>query len=308
MKGDALNREIGFVGVGRMGNPMARTLMRAGARLVVYDVNGEAATRVAEAGARLAASPAEAADGKDVIVTMLPSSPQVEEVALGPRGLVDVMRPGSTLLEMSTIAPLTTRKIGARLAARGIKMVDAPVVGGQAGAESGTLTLMVGGEPDAVDGVKDILETLGGKIHYVGPLGNGEVVKLIGNLAGAILTAASCEALVLGVKAGVPAATIADVLKTTVGGWLWERTIPQKVLKGDFEPGFTADLMHKDLGLAIQTAHELRVPLPIGSAVRERYTEVQGRGLGGKDWTVILRLLEEASGVEARAATENPAD
>ncbi len=295
-----MDRQIGFIGVGRMGNPMARTLMRAGARLTVYDINRDALDAVARAGVRRAGSPREAAEGKDVVVTMLPSSPQVEEVALGPDGLRDVMRPGSTLLEMSTIAPSTTRKVAEALAERRIKMVDAPVVGGQAGAESGTLTIMVGGEPEVIEGVRDILEVLGKTIHYVGAIGNGEVVKLIGNLAGATLTAASCEALVLGVKAGVPAETIAAVLRTTVGGWLWERTIPQKVLKGDFEPGFTADLMHKDLGLAVQTGHELGVPLPLGALVRERYTEAHARGLGGKDWTVILRLLEEAAGVEAR--------
>jgi 3-hydroxyisobutyrate dehydrogenase len=298
-----MDRDLGFIGLGRMGNPMARTLLRAGARLSVYDINRDAAERVAQAGARSAESVRGAAEGKDVVITMLPSSPEVEEVVLGAGGLLDTMRPGSTLLEMSTIAPSTTRRVATALMARAIKMVDAPVVGGQAGAESGTLTLMVGGEQDAIEGVRDILAALGKTIHYAGVIGNGEVVKLIGNLAGAILTAASCEALVLGVKAGVPAETIAAVLRTTVGGWLWERTIPQKVLKGDFEPGFTADLMHKDLGLAIQTAHELGVPLTLGALVRERYTEARARGWGSKDWTVILRILEGASGVEARASS-----
>jgi 3-hydroxyisobutyrate dehydrogenase-like beta-hydroxyacid dehydrogenase len=293
---------IGFIGLGIMGGPMARNILRGGHALTVFDVNADAVARLAEAGATPAGSPAAVARASEVVVTMLPDSPDVERVALGPDGLHEGFKSGSVYIEMSTIDPQTSRRIGAALAQKGVAMIDSPVGKTAEHAVAGTLTLMVGGEPETVARVRPILDLMGKDFFHCGGLGAGHAMKLVNNLLATTLVAANAEVLTAGVKAGLTLDVMTAVMKTTMA-WNNQLAIamPARPFKGDFEPGFMLRLAHKDCRLAVGMSEALGVAGPIGKATLAVCQEGLDAGLGAKDVGVILDMRESPAGVTVRS-------
>ncbi len=294
-------KSIGFVGLGAMGGPMARNLLKAGFRLRVHDLAAERVGPVAAAGAEARPSPREVARDADAVITMLPDSPDVEAVLLGPDGVAAGARAGSYVVEMSTIDPSVSRRVGGALRERGIRFVDAPVGRTSAHAEAGTLLIMVGGEPADVAAVEPLLRAMGSDVVHCGPPGSGITMKVVNNYLSCAASVLTAECLVLGVKAGLALETMLQVMQGTAARTAHlEMTYPAKAFRGDFTPGFLIDLAHKDLGLALRLGAEERTPLAMGAAAREVYSAARARGKGRLDYTGIITLLEEMAGVEVR--------
>lgn len=295
---------VGFIGLGTMGGPMARNLLKNGHRLTVADVRPSAVAELTAAGASAAKTPRDVAAASDIVITMLPDAPDVERVALGPDGIVAGIKPGSIYIDMSTIDPGTTRKVGAAIAAKGAAMIDAPVGKTADAAVAGTLTLMVGGPVDAVARCRPVLDCMGTDFFHCGELGAGETMKLINNLLATAVSEASIEALVTGVKSGLTLDTMMSVLRTTMA---WNNALaialPKRPLAGDFAPGFMMKLAYKDCRLALQMVEGLGVSAPVGKAALASLDEGLERGLQDQDIGALLRLREEAAGVEVRLAT-----
>lgn len=294
-------RTIGFIGVGTMGRPMAVNLLKAGFPLVVHDLAAAPVEALVRLGAGTVASPADVARATDVVITMLPSSPQVEEVYLGRGGLLEGVKPRQVLIDMSTIDPGTTERVAERAAAAGARMLDAPVSGAPPKAADGTLTIMVGGDAETLAEVRDILGVLGTNVIHVGSLGMGEVVKLCNNLIAGVTMVAVAEAFGLGQRAGVDPKVLYDVIRKSSGNcWILETRPPLPGLAAaspaerEFEPGFMTDLMHKDLGLALAAGQRARVPLPLCALTRELYGWASARGLGRKDFSAVFKLFEQS--------------
>jgi 2-hydroxy-3-oxopropionate reductase len=291
---------IGFVGLGIMGRPMARNLSKAGFSLVVHNRSQGAVEELVKAGARAAGSPEEVARQAEVIILMLPNSPDVELVALGPRGLIGGVRAGQTVIDMSTISPIVSQKVGAALAEKGVRMLDAPVSGGEKGAIEGTLSIMVGGDAAVFEEMLPILQAMGKTITRLGPLGAGGFTKLANQIIVAINLTALAEALTLAAKAGLD---IELTLKALGGGLAGSRCLDQKTpnyLAHEFKPGFKIDLHYKDLGLIMDAARALGVPLPTTAVVQELFGALRVRGGGGLDHSGIITLTEGLAGVEVR--------
>jgi 2-hydroxy-3-oxopropionate reductase len=279
---------IGFIGLGVMGAPMARNLVAAGHDVVVHS-----RTPKDVEGAAWADSPRQVAEQADVIVTMLPDSPQVEEVV---RDLLTGARAGSLIVDMSTISPVVTRELAAAANEQGVGYVDAPVSGGDVGAREATLSIMAGGSEEDFARATPIFEALGRTIVHVGPVGAGQVVKACNQVVVALTIEAVSEALVLGSKAGVDPATIIEVLSGGLAGNKVMTVRGRNFLEHDFEPGFRIDLHHKDLGIALSTGRELGVPLPATAAVNEMLGALRARGLGDRDHSALLTYVEELAG------------
>jgi len=279
---------IGFIGLGVMGKPMARNLIAAG-----YDVTAYSRTRASideVDGATPADGPREVAAASDVVITMLPDSPQVGEVVTE---LLPGAAEGSLLVDMSTISPVVTRELAARAAERGVGYVDAPVSGGDVGAREATLSIMAGGSEEDFARAKPIFDALGKTITHVGPVGAGQVVKACNQVVVALTIEAVSEALVLGSKAGVDPATIVRVLS---GGLAANRVMDMRghnFLEHDFDPGFRIDLHHKDINIALATAREYGVAVPATAAVGEMLQALRTRGQGDRDHSAILTLIED---------------
>jgi 2-hydroxy-3-oxopropionate reductase len=289
---------IGFVGLGIMGRPMAKNLVKAGRQLIVHNRSQAAVRELAGQGAKTADSPAAVAREADVIVLMLPNSPDVEEVALGQRGLVEGARSGQLVLDMSTISPITSRKVGAELAKKGVRMLDAPVSGGEKGAIEGTLSIMVGGEKQDFEEALPIFQAMGKTITHLGPLGAGGFTKLANQIIVAVNLTALGEALTLAAKAGLD---IELTLKALAGGLAGSRCLDQKTpnyLAHEFKPGFKIDLHYKDLGLIADAARALGVPLPTTAVVQELFSAARVRGRGGLDHSGIITVLEDLAAVQ----------
>lgn len=296
-----MDTAIGFIGLGMMGKPMARNLLKAGHPLTVYDVNARAVKDLVADGASGASSPREVAAASDVVITMLPGPSDLESVVVGADGVVEGLRRGAVLVDMSTIGPQAVPKIAAAIRAKGGDMLDAPVSRGQAAAIAGTLSIMVGGDAEVLRRCEPILRRLGTDIFHCGDLGMGQVVKLVNNLMIGVFVPAISEALTFGLKAGAKLDTILEVIRaSSASNWLLENFFPAKVFKGDFVPGFSVNLMHKDLGLAISAADGLGVPLPLAAISRQFYGVAQSLGRGEKDFTAVITLLEDATGVRVR--------
>ena len=294
--------KIGFIGVGAMGKPMATNLLNAGYELAVYDINQEAVSELVALGAAAAASPAEAARGKDVVITMLPNAKIVAATMEGPGGVFAGAEPGTIIIDMSSVAPGDTRAMAAKAEKLGLAYLDAPVSGGVAGAAKGTLTIMVGGPEETVARVRAIFEVLGQKIYHVGPVGSGDAVKIVNNLLLGINMAAVAEALVLGVKCGLKPEVLYDIISVSSGSsYALQAKVPNFVLKGNFEPGFAVDLQYKDLELAVQTGKELQVPLYLTNGAQQVYETSRAAGLGRKDISAVIQLWEKLVGVEVRS-------
>lgn len=294
---------IGFIGTGTMGAPMARNVARGGHDVAAFDIDAGAVRALADAGIAAAASAREAAAGKDVVISMLPNSQHVEDLVFGPDGIAGVLAPDGVYVDMSTIAPTTTQSIAARLRARGLAMVDAPVGRQQQHAVEGKLLIMVGGEEADVARVRPVLELMGDTIVHCGPCGAGGAMKIVNNFMSITINLAAAEALVLAEKAGLdPELARTVMLGTVAGQGHFGTTYPAKVLRGDLEPGFMIDLAHKDLGLAIDYARELGAPLDSGETARLRYDDARKAGRGRQDWSALYDFLRQRAGMPQAAA------
>lgn len=293
--------KIGFVGLGIMGRPMALNLLKAGHALQVFDVVPERMTALVQAGATAAASAREAAAGCEVVITMLPNSPEVRAAVCGADGVLEGAAPGTLLVDMSSIAPLAGREIAAQAAARGVVMLDAPVSGGEPKAIEGKLAIMVGGPADAFARARPLLEKMGASVTRVGEIGSGNVAKLANQIMVALHIAAMSEAMVLAAKAGVnPEAVYRAIRGGLAGSAVLDAKMPL-VLQGNFKPGFRIELHVKDLMNALDTAHGVGVPLPLTSSVLEFLQALKIAGKGGDDHGGLIQFYEGLAGVTVRA-------
>ncbi|MBI2940122.1 MAG: NAD(P)-dependent oxidoreductase [Chloroflexi bacterium] len=283
-----------------MGKPMARNVLKAGFPLVVHNRSRGAVDELVGEGAAAADSPAEVAPRSDVVLTCLPGPADVEKVYLGPNGIVSGSRAGLVLVDLSTIDPDTHRRIAEAAQAVGAGYLDAPVSGGTVGAREATLTIMVGGEAEVFERARPVLAAMGQRLYHVGPTGAGAVVKLINNLMVAINTIGVCEGLVLGAKAGVAPEVVFEIVSNSSGS---SRTLGNAsgILRGDFEPGFMVDLMHKDVNLALDLGRKLKVRLLGVALAAQMLLETQAAGLGRQNTTAQIIPLERSAGTEARA-------
>ena len=287
---------IGFIGLGIMGKPMSKNLLKAGYPLVVHSRSRGPVDEVVKAGARAATSPRDVATQCDVLITMLPNSPDVEQVALGKDGIAEGARPGLIFADMSTISPIVSRKVGEALAAKGVKMLDAPVSGGEKGAIDAALSIMVGGDKATFDSVLPIFQAMGKTITLLGPLGMGGFTKLANQIIVAVNLTALAEALTLGKKAGLDRELLLTAL---AGGLAGSKCLDQKksnYISGTYNPGFKVDLHFKDLGLIMESARALGVPLPATAVVQELFSALRVKGRGGLDHSGIITLLEDLAG------------
>ncbi len=287
---------IGFIGLGIMGKPMARNLMAAGYGLIVLDIVSEAVDELVTEGAVAGTSPAQVAAATDVLITMLPDSPQVEEVYLGKDGAYEALRSGWLSIDMSSISPTTARQLAERASAAGAEALDAPVSGGDKGAIAGTLSIMVGGSEPAFERARPILELMGKTIVHCGPAGAGQVVKVCNQVVVGVVIEAVSEALVLGAKAGVDPSRIADVLQ---GGLAATKVLEMRrdnFLSGTFDPGFRIRLHLKDLKNAQELARDAGVALPAAAIVEQLMRAADANGRGGYDHSGLVTVLEDLAG------------
>ena len=288
---------IGFIGLGIMGRPMARNLLKAGHSLIVHSRSRGPVDEIVKAGAKAAGSPKEVAAQSDVLITMLPNSPDVEQVALGPNGIIEGARRGLVFVDMSTISPIVSKKVGEALAAKGVAMLDAPVSGGEKGAIDGALSIMVGGDKAVFEKVLPIFQAMGKTITLLGPLGFGGFTKLANQIIVAVNLTALAEALTLGKKAGLDRELLLTAL---AGGLAGSRCLDQKkpnYIAGTYNPGFKIDLHYKDLGLIMESASALGVPVPATAVVQQLFNAMRVKGRGGLDHSGIITLLEDLAGV-----------
>jgi len=289
---------IGFIGVGMMGTPMARRLVEAGYRVVAYDIDPTAVKRAEEMGAETAASPREIAEGCNPVITILPKSSDVEEVVLGPGGILEGGGEGLVLVEMTTAYPLSTRRIAEALAARGMRMLDAPVSGGVVGAERGTLSIMVGGDSELFEECRPLLEAMGRKIFHMGAVGSGHTMKAVNNFLSAASMIATSEALAISTKAGLDPRRVIEVLQVSSGrSWSTDFKFPKYVLPRTFDDGFRIELQDKDLGILTRLAEDLGAPALVAGVVRQIVRLAMAEGYGKQGHTAIAEMIEGWAGV-----------
>jgi 2-hydroxy-3-oxopropionate reductase len=293
---------LGFIGLGIMGRPMAHNLLNAGYPLVVHSRSRPPVDELVAAGATAAWSPRQVAEQANVVITMLPDSPDVELVALGPDGLVEGAHSGLIWVDMSTIAPAVAIRVAEALAEKGVRCLDAPVSGGDVGAQHGTLSIMVGGDEATFEQVQPIFDVLGKSAVLCGPNGAGQTVKACNQVLVAVTIAGVSEALALGAKAGVDPAKIVQVLSGGLArcGVLENRG--QRMVRGDFEPGFRVRLHYKDLNIIRQTSRDYGVPLPVTAVVHELFATAMSLDRGELDHSGLLTVVEELASVQARTA------
>jgi len=290
--------EIGFIGVGNMGGPMVRNLMKAGHRVTVFDLMPTAVDRCVAAGAAAASSALAAASDRGVVITMLPAGRHVREVYLGKDGILGAVAPGTLMIDSSTIDVATAREVGAAAARANLAMIDAPVSGGVGGAEAGTLTFMVGGPDDAFARARPILEAMGGTIVHAGPSGSGQAAKICNNMILGISMIGVCEAFALAEKLGLDKQKLFDISSKS-SGQCWSLTsycpvpgpVPASPANRDYQAGFTADMMLKDLNLSQEAAATARAVTILGRHAAELYAEFSQLGRGGKDFSGIIEMI-----------------
>lgn len=295
---------IGFIGLGIMGRPMAGHLLKAGYNLVVLDKNTIPVKELVDLGAKSAASPKEVAEQSDLVITMLPDSPDVEAVALEENGIFEGAKAGSIYIDMSSIDPASAVKVAKVLGQKGVRCLDAPVSGGQSGAQNAALSIMVGGEKSLFNEVMPIFQTLGKTITLCGANGAGQVVKACNQIQVALNIAGMSEALVLGAKAGVDPAIILQVLG---GGYAQNRVMDvrgPKVVRGDFQPGFKSRFHFKDLNIILKAGADHGVNLPVTTTVQKLFAELLNSGGGDLDHTGLITVLEKMAMHEARTSQE----
>ncbi|MBA7615934.1 2-hydroxy-3-oxopropionate reductase [subsurface metagenome] len=293
-------KKIGFIGLGIMGKPMAKNLLKAGYSLTVYDIVPEKIDDVVEAGAKAGSSSKDVAEKSEIVITMLPNSPDVKEAVLGKNGVLEGAKPGTILIDMSSIAPLASKEVAEKAKEKGVTVLDAPVSGGEPKAIEGTLAIMVGGPQETFDEVEDILSVMGASVTRVGEIGSGNMTKLANQIIVALNIAAMSEAMVLAAKAGVNAEKVFQAIR---GGLAGSTVLDAKmplVLEGNFKPGFRIELHIKDLANALDTAHEVGVPVPLSSAVMEVMQALKVDGKGADDHGGIIQFYEKLAKVEVR--------
>jgi 2-hydroxy-3-oxopropionate reductase len=300
MEAKLMSKKIGFIGLGIMGKPMAKNLLKAGYSLRVYDINMEAVKEVAAAGAEQGESAKDVAEKSEIIITMLPNSPHVKQVVLGENGVLEGAKPGTILVDMSSIAPLVSQEIAAKVAQKGVIMLDAPVSGGEPKAIDGTLSIMVGGPEDAFEQVKDILLVMGASAVRVGDVGSGNTTKLANQIIVALNIAAMSEAMVLATKAGVDPEKVYQAIRGGLAGsTVLDAKVPL-VLQRNFNPGFRIELHIKDLMNALDTAHEVGVPLPLTSQIMEIMQALKVDGKAKDDHGGVIQFYEKLAQVEVK--------
>ena len=292
--------KIGFIGLGIMGKPMAGHLIDAGYDLVVHNRNRDAVDELVGKGAAEAYSGKEVAEQSDIVITMLPDSPDVESVALGEGGIIEGAHEGLIFVDMSTIAPSVTTQVGEVLAKKGVQSLDAPVSGGDIGAQNATLSIMVGGDEDTFNTVKPLFDVMGQSAILCGPLGAGQTVKACNQILVAVTIAGVSEALTMGTKAGVDPIKIVQVLSGGLArcGVLENRG--ERMVNGDFDPGFRIRLHYKDLNIIQKTSNDFGVPLPVTSEVFELFKTAMVKGRGELDHSGLLTIIEDMSNIQAR--------
>jgi len=293
-------KKIGFIGLGIMGNPMVKNLLKAGYSLMVYDIVPEKVKDIVKAGAQAALSSKDVAEKSEIMITMLPNSPEVKEAVLGEDGVLEGARPGTILIDMSSIAPLVSKEIAEKAKAKKVVVLDAPVSGGEPKAIEGTLAIMVGGPKNTFEKVKDILSVMGASVTWVGQIGSGNTTKLANQIIVALNIAAMSEAMVLATKAGVDPEKVYQAIR---GGLAGSTVLDAKMplaLKGNFKPGFRIELHIKDLANVLDTAHELGVPVPLSSAVMEIMQALKVDGCGKDDHGGIIQFYEKLAKVQVR--------
>jgi 2-hydroxy-3-oxopropionate reductase len=293
-------KKLGFIGMGIMGKPMAKNLLKAGYQLVVYDINAEAVKEVVAAGATAGSSPQDVASQTEIIITMLPNSPHVKSVVLGENGVLQGATAGSIIIDMSSIAPLVSKEISAKAAERKVEMLDAPVSGGEPKAIDGTLSIMVGGKKEIFDRCLPLLSKMGTSVVLCGAIGAGNTTKLANQIIVALNIAAVSEAMALGTKAGVDPELIFNAIRGGLAGSTVMEAKTPMILKGNFKPGFKIDLHIKDLANAIETGHGVGVPLPLTSQVMEILQALKIDGKGQNDHSGIVQFYEKLAKVEVR--------
>jgi len=291
---------IGFIGLGIMGKPMSKNLLKAGHKLVVHSLGAAAVEELVEAGAERGASAKDVASRTDTIITMLPDGPEVEQVALGPEGVLEGAKPGSLLIDMSSISPLVSQKVGAACEAKGVDFLDAPVSGGEPKAVHGTLAIMVGGGEKVFDKARPILEAMGSYVTLTGPVGAGNVTKLANQIMVASNIAAMGEALVLATKAGLDPEVVFEAVKGGLAGSTVLNFKAPMVVSRNFKPGFRIRLHQKDLRNALAAAESLKVALPITGLVQQMLVALMNEGKGDLDHSAIVQFLEQMAQVEVK--------
>jgi len=298
-------KKIGFIGLGIMGSPMAKNLLKAGYPLTVYDIVPDKVKDVVEAGAQSALSNKDVAEKSEIVITMLPNSPEVKQAVLGDNGVLQGARPGTILIDMSSIAPLASKEIAERAKEKGVIMLDAPVSGGEPKAIEGTLAIMVGGPKETFEEVKGILSVMGASVTWVGEIGSGNTTKLANQIIVAANIAAISEAMVLATKSGVNPEKVYQAIR---GGLAGSAVLDAKmplILAGNFKPGFRIELHIKDLANALDTAQKLRIPVPLTSCVIEIMQALKAAGCGKDDHGGIIQFYEKLAKVKVRKEAEN---
>ena len=296
-----MKEKVGFIGLGAMGVPMSQRLLEAGYPLAVYDVRKEAVETLVKKGAQAASSPKEVAEKCRKVITIVPNSDAVEQVVFGPGGLLEGMKAGDVLMEMTSAYPPSTLKVSQALAAKGVHMIDAPVSGGVVGAVAGTLSVMVGGDEKIFESCRPILSVMGKNLFYIGGIGFGHALKAINNFLSATTLAATSEAIILASKLGISPQRAIEVLAVSTGrSYTTELKFPKFVLPGTFNSGFTMELMHKDINTVTRMAREYKVPMLMANLVQELYGYALAHGDKKTDHTAIFSSLEDLAGTKVK--------
>jgi 3-hydroxyisobutyrate dehydrogenase len=290
---------LGFIGIGAMGTPMTKRLIEAGYNVVAHDVNPNAMKRAKELGAGLATSPREIAERCNPIITMLPKSKDVEKVVLGSNGIIEGVKEGGILIDMTTSYPLSTKKIAEELKKKGVRMLDAPVSGGVVGAENGTLSIMVGGDSDLVERYKTLFMIMGKNVVHMGELGSGHTMKSVNNFLSGCTVTATSEALAIATKAGLSPKKVIEVLQVSSGrSWATDFKFPNYVLTRNFNDGFRLELLEKDLQIFTKLAQDLKAPAFIANIVMQIVSLASSQGYSKRGHTSIAEFIEKLAEVK----------
>jgi len=294
--------KIGFIGVGAMGNPMAQNLLKNNYEVYVFDVDPRQYENLLPLGAKSCTSNAEIAQKSDLIITSLPNAKIVEAVMTGDQGVIPNAKPGTIIMDMSSVSPSTTQRMEKLAQKYQVKYIDAPVSGGVAGAKAGTLTIMVGSDRETFDKIKPVLDILGKNIFHVGLPGSGDAIKIVNNLLLGCNMAALAEALVLGAKCGLDPQVMYDVIKVSSGrSYALEAKMEKFILADNFEPGFAVDLQYKDLGLALDAGKDVSLPLPMTAIAAQVFETARAKGLNRQDISSVIKVWGDLTGVQIRA-------
>lgn len=292
------SRKLGFIGMGIMGRPMALNLLKAGHDVTVYNRTAARCDDLVKEGAKQAATPRECAEGQEIVITIVTDSPDVEAVLFGPDGAVEGAADGAVFVDMSTISPEVTRSIETRLKEKGIGYIDAPVSGGDIGAQKGTLTIMVGGEESVFESIRDVFEPMGSRVTYVGPSGSGQLTKSCNQILCAVNMVAVCEALLLAKKSGLDLNVMHQVLTGgAANSWALEN-LGAAIIKSNYKPGFMIKLIQKDLGIVMDVARNLNLPLSGTAMARQYFRSNQAHGEGELGTQAMFRVLERMAALE----------